>query len=166
MTFSVDVFDDIRLPDLPMEEVFRSVAREALKITGCPYECEVSLTLTDDAQIREMNRMYRNIDKSTDVLSFPFIDFDSPADFAGIEDRKDEYFNPDTDELVLGDIVISVDHVSAQAEEYGHSVKREFAFLIAHSMLHLQGFDHEEPEEADNMEKAQNEILDNLGIRR
>ena len=165
MTFSVDLSENIRLPDLPAEEIFRTVAEEALRYTGCPYECEVSLTLTDDDTIREMNRIHRGIDKATDVLSFPFIDFASPADFKGL-DPDSGCFDLDTDELVLGDIVISVDHVVSQAEEYGHSVKREFAFLIAHSMLHLQGFDHNEPDEAGLMEKAQNEILDSLGIRR
>ena len=166
MTFSVEMDEGITDPGIPYDEIFARVAGEALRYTGCPYECEVTLTLTDDEAIHLMNREYRNMDRATDVLSFPLLDFDEPADFSRVEDEFSDSFNPDTGELMLGDIVISTDHVISQAEAYGHTVEREFAFLIAHSMLHLQGFDHEEPEDGKVMEKAQEDILDRLGIRR
>ena len=166
MAFYVEKDEGIRELDLPLEELFEKVAGEALKYTGCPYECEADLTLTDDEGIREINRAQRNIDAPTDVLSFPFMEFDHPGDFSRAEEDYPDCFDPETGELMLGDIMISTDRVTAQAEEYGHSVKREYAFLIAHSMLHLQGFDHIEPEDAVIMEQAQKEILDRVGIRR
>ena len=166
MTFCVEEDEGIRKLDVDYRTVFEKVALKALEYTGCPYECEVNLTLTDNEGIHEMNRQFRNIDSPTDVLSFPMIDYDSPADFSKVEDDFSDCFNPETGELMLGDIVISTDRAAAQAEEYGHSVMREFAFLVAHSMLHLQGFDHMQPEDAEHMEKAQNEILDALEIYR
>ena len=102
----------------------------------CPYETEVSLLLTTDEEIKEINRMQRQIDRATDVLSFPMADYETPGDFSHL-DEDAGLFHPDTGELMLGDIVISVDKVFEQAEEYGHSLLREYAFLIAHSMLHL-----------------------------
>jgi probable rRNA maturation factor len=113
-----------------------------------------------------MNREHRGIDRPTDVLSFPNVDYESPADFSNIEDREEDYFDPESGELCLGDIVISIDKVFEQAKEYGHSPMREYAFLIAHSMLHLLGYDHMEPSEAAVMEAKQEEILTRLGITR
>ena len=112
-----------------------------------------------------MNRMFRQIDKSTDVLSFPMLEYETPGDFSAFEQQQ-EAFNPESGELMLGDIVISVARARAQAEEYGHSLKREFAFLVAHSMLHLLGYDHMTPEEAAVMEAKQEEVLQRLGITR
>lgn len=150
-----------------MDEISRNVILRALEHEDCPYEAEVSLVITGDDDIRELNREHRHIDKSTDVLSFPMIDFPSPAEFSILEDESgDEYFNPDTGELMLGDIVISADHCIRQAEEYGHTVTREFAFLIAHSMLHLMGYDHMEPLEAKEMERRQEDILSSLNYLR
>ena len=112
-----------------------------------------------------MNTEFREIHAPTDVLSFPMIPFETPADYAIVEEDQ-SYFDLDTDELLLGDIMISVDKVFAQAEEYGHSVTREFCFLVAHSMLHLLGYDHMTPEEAVVMENKQRTALDELGITR
>ena len=133
----------------------------------CPYEAEVNLLLTDDEMIREMNKEHRQIDRSTDVLSFPMLPF-SRAEGIGMEQLEElnDCFHPETGELMLGDIVISKEHVLKQAEAYGHSVTREFAFLIAHSMLHLFGYDHMEEAERLEMEAKQREILDNLNITR
>lgn len=166
MVFSVEVDEGINIPGITVSDIFRQTALEALRFTDCPYECEVSLTITDDDTIRTVNKEYRGIDKATDVLSFPFLEFKAPGDFSGVSELDPDSFNPDTGDLMLGDIMVSADHVIAQAEDYGHSVKREFAFLIAHSMLHLQGFDHIKADDAAEMEKAQNEILERLGIRR
>ncbi len=146
-------------------ETAEAVILAALDHEDCPYEADVSLLLTDDASIREMNAEYRELDKSTDVLSFPLIDYEAPACFDGFDDLED-LFDPDSGELMLGDIVISIDHCLAQAREYGHSVRREFAFLIAHSMLHLLGYDHMTEEESTEMERRQEEILEGLGITR
>ena len=156
------------IPDIN-EELARSVIEEALAFTGCPFEAQVSLTITGDDAIQEINRAYRGIDASTDVLSFPMIDFPVPGDFSFLEDQEiadGTCFDPDSGALTLGDIVISADHVKKQAAEYGHSQKREFAFLIAHSMLHLMGYDHMEADEAEEMERMQEQILEKLHIRR
>ena len=149
-----------------LEETARSVAEEALKEERCPYECEINVLLTGDGAIREINREQRSIDSSTDVLSFPMLSFETPADFSGVENAYADAFDPETGELLLGDIVISMDHVKAQALEYGHSERREFAFLVAHSMLHLLGYDHVEDEERAVMEEKQRQILNTLKITR
>lgn len=151
--------------DLNYQEVAQRVGDAVLDYEQCPYESEVELLLTMDEEIREMNREFRDIDRATDVLSFPMITYESPADFAFLEEDE-SCFDPDTGELMLGNIVISKQKVVEQAEEYGHTVEREYAFLIAHSMLHLLGYDHMEEEERAVMEKKQREILDGLGITR
>ncbi len=148
------------------EETVRAVCTAVLEAEGCPYETQVNVVLTDNAGIREMNRESRGIDRETDVLSFPNVDFQTSGVFDIDEDREADYFDPDTGELLLGDILISVDRVREQAENYGHSLRREFAFLVAHSMLHLCGYDHMESAEAEVMEKKQEEILSGLGITR
>lgn len=154
--------------DLPfdMEDTARLVCEQALEQEGCPYEVQVNLLLVDNESIRQMNRECRDIDRATDVLSFPNVDFETEGVFDIDEDAEADYFDPDTGELILGDICISLDKVREQAEEYGHSLRREYAFLIAHSMLHLCGYDHMEPEEAARMEAKQEEILQTLGIMR
>lgn len=126
----------------------------------------MNVVLTDNEGIREMNRECRKIDRETDVLSFPNVDFEREGVFEIDEDREADYFDPDSGELILGDIMISVDKVKEQAENYGHSLRREFAFLVAHSMLHLCGYDHMEEEEAKVMEAKQRDVLEGLGITR
>ena len=152
--------------DLPYEKIIRDVIEEAMDYEGCPYEAEVSVVLTDNPSIQEINRDYRQIDRPTDVLSFPMVDYERPADFCGLEEQAEDYFNPETGELMLGDIIVSVDKVEEQAEKYGHSQARELAFLVAHSMLHLFGYDHMEEEERLVMERKQAEILERRGYRR
>lgn len=150
---------------LPCEELANKVAAAALDYAECPYDATVNLLLTMNEEIREINKNFRNIDLATDVLSFPMVDYDMAGDFSFLEEAE-ECFDPDSGELLLGDIVISKEKVIAQAEEYGHSQEREFAFLIAHSMLHLFGYDHMEEKERLEMEQMQKEILDKLCIRR
>lgn len=149
---------------------YESLARDVITFTidyeEFPYEAEVNLTLTDNAGIHEINREYRQIDAPTDVLSFPMLSYETAGDFSQLEDDYDDNFNPDTGEIMLGDIVISADRVKEQALSYGHSEKREFAFLIVHSMLHLFGYDHMTPEEAEVMEAKQKEILNEMRIFR
>lgn len=152
--------------DFDYEAVAKSVVEFCLEYENFPYEAEVNLTLTDNDGIHVINKEYRNIDKPTDVLSFPMLSYDTPSDFSFLENENDSDFNPDTGEAILGDIIISVDKVKEQAKNYGHSEKREFAFLIAHSMLHLFGYDHMEPDEAEIMENRQKIILEKMGITR
>lgn len=137
-----------------------------LEYSAFPYEAEVNLTLTDNEGIHVINREYRGIDRPTDVLSFPMLEYVVPGDFAFLDDENNDDFNPDTGEALLGDIIISVEKVLEQAESFGHSVEREYAFLITHSMLHLFGYDHMEEEEAKVMEEKQKEILLQLNILR
>ena len=148
-----------------VKETAELIVETALEYEDCPYEAEVNLLLTDDEEIRIMNREHRQIDRATDVLSFPMLDYETPGDLSGIEEQGDA-FNPESGELMLGDIVISKERVIAQAEEYGHSVRREYAFLIAHSMLHLLGYDHMEEEERRLMGDRQRGIMDKAGIPR
>lgn len=164
MTLYFEEEGELKL-DLPCEELARTVIEEALDYEECPYEVEVNLLLTTNEEIQKMNAEFREIDRATDVLSFPMVDYEEPGEFEFLEEA-DEYFHPETGELMLGDIVISKEKVLSQSEEYGHSPRREYAFLIAHSMLHLMGYDHMEEEERLCMEAKQRDILDRLNILR
>ena len=167
MTINVEDESNKTLPDVDTEGIAGKVIEAALDYEKCPYESQVSLLLTTGPEIHRKNREFRGIDRETDVLSFPMVDYPSPASFDFLETEEgDDCFNPDSGELMLGDIVISVARARAQAEEYGHSLRREFAFLVAHSMLHLLGYDHMTPEEAAVMEAKQEEVLQRLGITR
>lgn len=150
---------------LDCEALAKKVAQSVLELENCPYDSQVNLVLTDNSGIHEVNRQFRGIDAPTDVLSFPMIPFETPADYQ-ILDQDESFFDLDTEELLLGDIMISAERVISQAEDYGHSIKREFCFLVAHSMLHLLGYDHMVPEEAAIMEQKQEAALEKLGITR
>lgn len=167
MTFYVE-FDEGVSADFPFEakELVAQVAQAALASEGCLYDACVNVLVTDNEGIREFNRQYRDIDRETDVLSFPNLDFERAGEFVISTEQRADYFDPDSGELVLGDIILSADRVREQAESYGHSLKREFAFLVAHSMLHLCGYDHMEEAEAEIMERKQETILSELGITR
>lgn len=151
---------------LPLESLAGEVLETAMDYMECPYETQVSLLLTGDAEIHRLNLLHRKIDRPTDVLSFPAVEYETPGSFDFLEEEGMDAFDPDTGELLLGDIVLSADRIQEQAKAYGHSVKREYAFLIAHSLLHLIGYDHETPEEAEEMETLQKEILRQMGIGR
>ena len=148
------------------KEVAFQVMNAVLDSENCPYEATVDLTLTTDSEIHEINLQQRGIDRATDVLSFPMTQFPVPGEFDFLEEEGMDSFDPDSGELMLGDIVISVDHVNAQAAEYGHSQLREFAFLVDHSMYHLIGYDHMTEPEAKIMEQKQKDILNLLHINR
>ena len=128
MTVTVEYEAEEKL-DLPYEEIIKNVIEESLDYVECPYDAEVNVLLTDNAGIHQINLDMRGIDNPTDVLSFPMCDFETPGDFSHLEETPEEYFDPDTGELLMGDIVISVDKVKEQAEKYGHSQTRELAFL-------------------------------------
>lgn len=164
MTFQIEYETD-RALGIDVAALANRVAEKVLETEECPYDAQVNLVITDNEEIKRVNTEFRNIQAPTDVLSFPMIPFETPADYSIVEEDE-SYFDLDTDELLLGDIMISADKVFAQAEEYGHSVTREFCFLVAHSMLHLLGYDHMTPEEASVMEQKQAAVLEKLGITR
>ena len=128
MSLFMEIETDRKLP-FDARKIAELVIETSLDYVKCPYETEVSLLLTTDEEIKEINRMQRQIDRATDVLSFPMADYETPGDFSHL-DEDAGLFHPDTGELMLGDIVISVDKVFEQAEEYGHSLLREYAFSI------------------------------------
>ena len=140
------------------KETADKVIAAVLRMEGCPYEAQVNLLLTDNEGIRTYNAQFRQIDKETDVLSFPNVDYEKPSDFSGLMKHEADYFDPESGELLLGDIIISVDKVKEQAAAYNHSEMREFSFLVAHSMLHLCGYDHMEQAEAAVMEKSRRQF--------
>lgn len=152
--------------DFDCEKLAEDVISYTIEHEKFPYEAEVNLTLTDNEGIHEINRMYRQIDAPTDVLSFPMLSYQKAGDFSALENDYEDNFNPDTGEIMLGDIIISVDRVRTQAADYGHSERREYAFLIVHSILHLFGYDHMTEEEASQMEAKQQQILDAMQISR
>ena len=137
------------------QELIRRVMEQVLADEGVQMETVVGVTLVDPDRIREINNAFRQVDRVTDVLSFPLFDYTGESE------------EPPVDEFVgmLGDIVISLEQAKKQAEEFGHSFEREAAFLTVHSMLHLLGYDHEAggDEEAD-MRRRQREILDRMGL--
>ena len=138
-----------------LKMLIRRTILETLDYEGMENDVEVSVTFTDDEGIRELNNKFRKMDKPTDVLSFPLFDY---------EGEKEE---PLFDELAnnLGDIVISLERAMVQANEFGHSFEREVAFLTAHSMLHLLGYDHETSEEDEaDMRRRQSEIMEKMGL--
>lgn len=149
-----------------IKELLERVMESVLEEEDCPYEACVSLLLTDGDGIREFNKNYRNTDAETDVLSFPNLEFETPGDFSDAEGREADCFDPDSGELVLGDIVLNVFRVKKQAAEYGHSELREAAFLLAHSLFHLCGYDHMEAAQAAVMEGKQEAVLAKLSITR
>ena len=164
MNMQID-YETERELGIDYETLAVKVADKVLEMENCPYDAHVNLVLTDNEEIQRVNTEFRDIARPTDVLSFPMIPFETPAGYDIVEEDE-SYFDLDTDELLLGDIMISAERVAAQAEEYGHSVKREFCFLVAHSMLHLLGYDHMTPEEAADMEARQAKALEELGITR
>ena len=141
--------------------LIRKVIRTALAAEGVDFPCEVDVLLTGDDGIHAINREMRQVDRPTDVLSFPEFDL-TPGELPGPEDA-----DPGTGLVPLGDMVISMEHAAAQAKEYGHSNRRELAYLVVHSVLHLLGYDHlyEGPQKA-RMRAREEAILGELGIGR
>lgn len=154
--------------DFDKEQTAKDVVEHILDKEKCPWDVEVDILITDSEEVKEYNREYRDIDKTTDVLSFPNIDWEAPADYENVDEEEFNCssFNPETGLPILGEICLNKDRIISQAGEYGHSVKREFAFLIAHSILHLLGYDHMEDDEAKVMEEKQKEYLEDLKISR
>lgn len=153
-------FDNVGLFTKPF---IKRVLERALKRLNQPSELlEMSLSIVSPAQIQELNKSFREVDKVTDVLSFPTCD--NPT--RGAITVVCEDVNPETDLVNIGDIVICLERAKEQAKEYGHSLKRELAFLSLHGLLHLLGYDHIEPDDEKQMIALQKEILDQAGITR
>ena len=157
-------FENNTTESFPFDEkdLLTKVISQTMEILDCPYEVSV----VGEDEIRRLNREFRDIDSVTDVLSFPMNEFDSEGVFAGETFESSLETDPDTDELILGDVILCAEKVKAQAEEYGHSEEREFAFLVVHSLLHLCGYDHMEDEDRLRMEDRQRQIMDQLKIYR
>lgn len=164
MTFSIEEEVEVSFP-FDYKKTATEVISYILAHEKFPFESEINLLLTDDEGIQDLNKQYRGLDSPTDVLSFPMISYEAPGDFTHLEADADN-FNPDTGEVLLGDIIINVQRAKQQADRYGHSERREFAFLIVHSMLHLFGYDHTQKEDAAVMEELQGRILEEMNILR
>lgn len=154
--------------DFSYEEMAERVCRQALLQEEFPADAEIELTVTGPEEIHEINREYRNVDRETDVLSFPNLEYETPGDFSIIEEDGANCMDPENGCVFVGSIVINAQRVREQAKEYGHSNLREYAFLVAHSMMHLCGYDHVDvsEEEAALMEEKQEQVLKALGIGR
>lgn len=147
--------------------IINEVCEKALEAEEVKIPYQISLLFVDNEEIKEINRETRGIDKATDVLSFPMLDY--PKDKVFKEVYKDTKFNEiylDGEELVLGDMVLSLERAKEQSIEYNHSFNREVCYLVVHSILHLLGYDHMEDEEKKRMRKREEEILGNLNITR
>ncbi len=142
-----------------LKELITLAAKTALDYMGFDRDAEISVMFTDNEGIRVLNAQHRGIDRATDVLSFPMLEYDDDGEM--FDDPGDI-----EDELCLGDIVISLERAAEQAEEYGHSFEREVGFLTVHSMLHLLGYDHMTEEEEKEMFGFQKEILTKMGLER
>lgn len=147
------------ISELPNEEkLIKEVVSRVLEEEKVLPEVDVYITLTNNEEIHKINKEYRDVDRPTDVLSFPMYERDEIADLKN--DTDDEI------EKILGDIIVSIEKVREQAEEYGHSFERELAYLVTHGMLHLLGYDHMIEEEKAVMRKREEEILETLNITR
>ena len=164
MTLLVEEETEVTFP-FDYKKLAEDVIDASLEHENFPYEVEISLTFMDKDGIQEANREFREIDRPTDVLSFPMLDFPAAGDFSELEHMND-ITNPETDEVVLGDIVLCVPKIYEQAEEYGHSFKRELSFLAVHGFLHLLGYDHMTKEDEEVMFSKQEEVLSRYGIER
>ena len=149
------VFEQLSLQRFTIRANIRKCIQETLKAEGITAACEINILVTDDAGIQIINRESRNIDKPTDVLSFPMFQLEAgnpPKDW-------EEYRDPETGLVPLGDMCISLERAVAQAEEFGHSVRREVGYLTIHSMLHLLGYDHLDEGEQKRQMRAREETI-------
>lgn len=155
LNFITQVEEDV------MEKAVQTI-EESVKVLLPDVKTNVALTICDDEYIKELNQQYRNKNTATDVLSFPLLSADAPGKVSYAPTDID----PDTQELMLGDIVISLEKAIVQAEEYGHSLERELCYLSVHSVLHLVGYDHMTEADKKLMRAKEEEILKYLGIKR
>lgn len=147
-----------RQKHITIDDVMKGIAQRAVDAIfekeDFPYGYEVSITLVDNTAIAALNREYRGVDAATDVLSFAMME-------------GEEFLDLNEDgEAIMGDIIISMEKVADQAEEYGHSIEREFAFLVVHGTLHLLGYTHDGQQDTKRMRQREEEILEGLGLTR
>ena len=140
------------------KKLIESVIKAVFEIKKIPDEFEVNVLIVEDEEIKEINKDTRGINKVTDVLSFPYLEFEKPGKF-----KKSKI---EEDEIILGDIILCANRVVEQAEKFGHSQKRELSYLVTHSMLHLIGYDHMEPEDEKLMLREADKIMAYLNISR
>ncbi len=152
--------------DFDVKKQLNTVISFVTDYVKCPYDVEVSVTMVDKAAIRGVNEEFRGVQGETDVLSFPMMEYDAPADFDGPSFQNSMTVSPETGELMLGDIMLCSEVIREQAKEYGHSELREFSFLVVHSMFHLFGYDHIAEQDRLQMEEEQRTIMNMLGIGR
>lgn len=131
-------FDILTLRQLAVTSVIQKCVEATLKAEGVPVPCEINVFVTNDSGIQAINKASRNLDKPTDVLSFPMFQLEAGQ----LPEEWDDFLDPETDMCPLGDMAISLERAIAQAKEFGHSVRREIGYLTIHSMLHLLGYDH------------------------
>ena len=163
---SLDIrFEAQRKLHIPYKKIIEESAALTLLKEGCPFPYALSVCIVDQEEMASINEEFRGLAKTTDVLSFPFLSFPNPADFKEAA-KEPGAFHPETGELMLGDIILSADHIIDQAREYGHTRRRELAFLVVHSVLHLIGYDHMEEADRLLMEERQKRILDGGGFKR
>lgn len=153
-----DLQEKIKVTD-EISELVKKAVNLSLSIEGFSIPSEISIMLVDNEYIREINKEHREIDKPTDVLSFPIVDM-----YEGVINSDEGDFDLDADVLLLGDIIVSLEMTKLQAEEYGHSFDRELAFLITHGVFHLLGYDHDTPERENKMISKQYAVLENLDL--
>ena len=153
--------------DDKLENDLKNVIEFALKEEEVEVPCEVSLLFVDNEEIREINNETRNIDRETDVLSFPMLDYEDKKVFKEMyKNYKFSQSDFDGDELVLGDVVLSLEKALEQSREFNHSFEREASYLVVHSILHLLGYDHMEENDKIVMRKREEEFLNKLNITR
>ena len=166
MIYVDDRQDNITINEEEIEEL-KKVINHALLEEKVDVPYEISLLFVNNEEIREINNDTRNIDRETDVLSFPMLEYEENKVFKDIYlDYEFDATYKDGDNLVLGDIVLSLEKALEQSKEYNHSFKRECSYLVVHSVLHLLGYDHMEEEDKKKMRNREEEILNKLDIRR
>ena len=149
-----------------LRPLLERAAEAAVRAECPPFETGVRLLLTDDEHIHAMNREYRGVDRATDVLSFPTVSYKNGKTARDSERALRREYDDELGVCMLGDIVISLEHAKAQAEEYGHSVDRETAYLLTHGMFHVMGYDHMEEDEKRRMRMMEEKALNSIGMGR
>lgn len=158
--------DEKGLLDEQTRELMQRCADAAQRTEGVSCPLSVFISVVGDEEIRAINREQRNKDASTDVLSFPTVNYPKGKTAGQCEHLLREEYDPDTDACALGDIVISMDHVRAQAAEYGHSERREYGYLLTHGLFHLMGYDHMTDEDKPVMRAMEEKSLASIGLTR
>ena len=159
---NISFWEQHPIENLRLRRHLRGCISTALRMMGVKVRCEINVLITNDAVIHEINKALRQIDRPTDVLSFPMFSLEAGV----LPESWGDYTDPETGCVPLGDMTISLERAKAQAEEYGHSVRRELGYLTIHSILHLLGYDHEDEEDKRLMRREEEKILAELLLPR